>query len=521
MRRSGSCWLVSIAALFMLVGCFDKEEDTCTYWVPKVMQPAFTDRAVDKVAEMGCHQALGDLQTLFDDGQFQTRILRTVKQIGDKEGGAGILRKGLLLGSTSKLSASIVKDWRLAAAKPELDTILTTQNLPKSRLVALDALLSFARPATVEELLIKLAADDPNLQGIDVNRRAVEELGKLRSVRAIPTVIRALFVSDQVGKSIYQSARQALAQIGSAAIDPIIALAQKKDAEFIKWSVEQGLLEWQWRKGPELTQVLVDTLDPRAAKEVVALMALPIAPPLGVSEQMKEKWRTAQINRFTVSMTGLGSMAQLTALDGLLGMVRDPMADMVNQRMKSASALALIGSKAAQVGLLEIFEHKDTKEIFKPPFLQPLTQALDFDHLPRFDKAVKKPSARVKAGLASAKVAGYLAVVRACKNDANCYIQKLKSENRHEAIKAAVMLGRGIGDDATVRKALIRAFLDAPRRDADLHRFPLVALLRRGSPEFGDELLKISRNMGRGEEYWQNELSAYGNWLKTKAPAGK
>jgi len=505
----------------MLGGCFDKEEDTCTYWVPKVMQPAFTDRAIDKIADMGCHQALVDLESLFDDGQFQTRILRTVKQIGDKQGGAGILRKGLLLGSTSKLAASIVQDWRLADAKPELETILTTRNLPKNREVALRALLSFTRPATIEDLLLDLAAEDPNLQGINVNRRAVEELGKLRSVRAIPTVLRSLFVTDQAGKSIYQSARQALAQIGPAVFDPLIAVAQKKDAEFLKWSVEQGLLEWQWRMGPELTQVLVDTLEPRVAKEVVALMALPIATPLGISEQMKEKWRTAQINRYTVSMTGLGSISGGLPLEGLLAMVRDPMADMINQRMKSASALALQGTKPARDGLMQIFTHKETKEIFKAPYLQPLTQSLGFDALPAFDKAVRKASARVADGLKNPKVSAYLGVVRACKNNPDCYIQKLKSPNRHEAIKAAVILGHGLGDDATVQTALIRAFLDAPRKDADLRRFPLVALLRRASAQTGDEMLKIARNMGRGEDYWQNELTAYGHWLKSKAPAAK
>lgn len=527
--------LMSVALMSLFGGCFDKEEDTCAYWAPKVAQPAFTDRAIDKVADLKCSEALPDLQALFEDGQFQTRILRTVKQIGDRDGGAAILRKGVLLGSTSKLSASIISDWRLAAAKPELESILKTTKMPKSREVALQALLSFTRPATAEDLLLELAAGDPNVQGIDVNRRAVEELGKLRSVRAIPTVLKALFITDQRGKSIYQSARSALGQIGSAAIDPLVALAEKKDEAFIKWSVEQGLQEWQWRMGPELTQALVDTLEPRVAKSIVNLMSLPIATPLGISQQMKDKWKTAQINRFTVSMTGIGSMPGEQAVEGLLTMVRDPLADMVNQRMKSASALALIGSQGAITGLLDTFEGKDSifkdkdqktlfkeqNRLFQTPFMQPLTQALDFDHLARFDKLMKKASERVKEALKGDKVAAYLSVVRSCKKDATCYIQKLKSTNRHEAIKAAVMLGRDIGDDATVQKALINAFLEAPKKDADLRRFPLVALLRRSPAGLGGELLKIARNMGRGEDYWQNELKAYGHWLSSKSGAGK
>jgi hypothetical protein len=519
--KNASRALMSAAILSMLGGCFEKEEDTCVYWAPKVTQPAYTERAIDKIAELRCSDGLADLQTLFEDGQFHKESLRTVKEVGDRDKGAGILRKGLLLGSTCKLSASIVQDWRLAAARPELETILKTKSMPKNREVALKALLSFTRPATVEDLLLQLAAEDPNLQGINVNRMAVEELGKLRSVRAIPTILRSMFMTDQRGKSIYQSARQALGQIGAAAIDPLVAIAEKKDPEFLQWSVEQGLQEWQWRLGPELTQALVDTLEPRVAKTIVALMTLPIATPLGISEQMKEKWRTAQINRYTVSMTGIGSMPGDLAVAGLLAMVRDPMADMVNQRMKSASALALIGSKPAMTGLLDTFESRETKEIFKGPFLQPLTQALDFEHLPRFDKAVKRAGERIGAALQGDKVAGYLGVLRACKNDATCYIQKLKSPNRHEAIKAAVMLGRGTGDAAAVQKALINAFLEAPKKDADLRRFPLVALLRRSNAGLGEELLKIARNMGRGEDYWQNELNSYGYWLKSKPVAGQ
>ena len=49
----------------LLQGCFDKEEPTCAYWVPKILQPAFTEKAIDKTTELQCSDALPAMQQLF------------------------------------------------------------------------------------------------------------------------------------------------------------------------------------------------------------------------------------------------------------------------------------------------------------------------------------------------------------------------------------------------------------------------------------------------------------------------
>ena len=206
-----SIWLgVLILAVSSLQGCFDKEEPTCAYWVPKILQPAFTEKAIAKTTELQCSDALPAMEQLFEDGQLRSKLLRSAKEIGDSKAAAGLLRKALLVGDTGKLAASIVKDWRLVAARPELESILTGRNLPKHREAALDALLSFTKPPVIEDLLIALASEEPDLHGIGVNKRAVEALGEMRSAKAVPTLIRAAFIKDQRGGSIYLAARLAI-----------------------------------------------------------------------------------------------------------------------------------------------------------------------------------------------------------------------------------------------------------------------------------------------------------------------
>ena len=518
-----SPWLLVRAALAVLVaaamltGCFEQESDTCEYWTPKLDSAPFTDRALDKVQEIGCKDALPALQRLFDDGQYRERILRAVKQIGDRTGGTPILRSGLKARDTAKLASSIVGDWSLAAARPELESILTGDSLPKFRAEALKAMLSFNKPAEIEDILIALAQADPNRQGIEVNQMAVEKLGEIPTTKGVEALVKAVFLRDNAGRQVYGMTRRALAQAGPAVVAPMKLVVAGKHEAINAYGQAAGLQPWQISDGPEGIQVLTDSLDKSVGPAIIASMKKNLAPPLGVSDAMKEKWRVAQLNRLKLCMLGLGAVGPTDIVPDLAAIVKDPMADAVNQRLHAASSLAFIGGKAAVDAMMAIFT-EETDENFKEPFLQPLALGMDAEHLEAFDKIVagKKVSGQVKRGLTDSKVQAYLGVVRACKNDGQCYITKLMSKDKNDVVKAAVMLARGIGDDAAVRRALIERFVEAERTELDVRRFAMIALARRGVPADGEELLKIARNMGRADAYWANELPVLGHWLKHK-----
>ncbi|MGM0578659.1 MAG: HEAT repeat domain-containing protein [Myxococcota bacterium] len=503
-----------------LTGCFEQEEPTCEYWVPKLTSAQRSDKALDMVEELKCTEAVPTLEKLFEEGQYRDRILRVLKQIGDKDAAAPLIRSALLTRDTGKLAASIVKDWELEAARPELEQILTGTALPKHRKEALESLLAFEQPSEIEDLLIELAGADPNVQGILVNKRAVELLGNIQSEKAIPTLVQAAFMRDNKGVMIYQAARVALAKVGPERVPLLIETIHGDNEDLKTYARDNGIPDWEWQSGPEIVQLLTDTLQPEVGKPVVENMARELQAPLGVSDAMKERWRTDQLNRLKVAMLGLGHVGPEEAVEDLAAIVKDPLADAVNQRLHSATAMALIGTPDAVETLLTIFEEEDDAR-FRAPLLRPLSMAVDADHLERFDELTEDAEGLLEESLEDEQVATYLAVLRECKDDTGCWVKKLDSDDKHEVVKAAVTLARANGSLEPIRAALIKRFAETPTDQIDIRRFTLVALTRIGGEAQGDELIKIAENAPADDTYWPAELTVFGWSLKHGANKGE
>ena len=519
--------ILCMALLLTSAGCFEQEEASCAYWVPKLESPSKGERAWDNVEELHCAGAIPFLEKMFDDGRDRERILRSLTLIGDRQRAASILKKAVLTRDAGKLAASIVGDWRLSRARPSLEAILTGDTLPKHREVALEALLSFEKAENIEDLLLTIANNDPNIQGIGANRLAVEHLGNIRSEKAIPTLIKAAFMRDNRGAKIYQAARLALAQVGPKTVEPLIETISGKNADLKAYARDQGIQPWEWKLGPEIVQLVTDTLDARVGPAMVANVDIELNPPMGISEAMSAKWRMAQMNRLKVAMLGMGHAGPdgEKTITALIAVVQDALKDARNQRLNSATSLALIGNDLAQKALIKAY-HDENDTRFCAPMLQPVALALGHENLKAFEKATKKISKLEQESLKSAKVAGYLAALAECKDVADCYLKKLVSPDlhdqdhekaawaKHQAVKSAVMLARGLGDSASVRASLLKAFVNMPDSAIDLRRFSLIALTRIGDASTGEELLKIAASADNKKGYWPLELLVYGNALK-------
>ena len=520
---SGSLCAAMLA--LALVGCFEQEEPTCAYWVPKMLSPAKGEKALKMVEELRCVDGIATLEQMFDDGQGREEVLRSLTLIGNREKATPILRKALMTRDAGKLAASIVGDWRLVAARGELHRILTTDVLPRHRKEALAALLSFEKARNIESLLITLAGNDPSVQGIHVNRIAVEQLGNLASPRAVPVLLRALFLKDARGAKIYQAARLALVKAGAPAVEALGKTLLGDNKELEEYAQANGIMPWEWQLGPEVTQVAGDTLNVKIAPAMLTNMERELTPPLGVSEAMSERWRIGQINRLKVAMLGLGRMGPVAVIDRLGKLAGDVLKDARNQRLNAATTLAFLGTDKAQDTLLALYKAEDDAN-FRAPLLQPIVLGLSYDRLPAFQKLTAKASARVAEGLKVPKVIAYLAVLNECKDDAGCYLQKLKSEKilssdeavatlaKYQAEKAAVRLASGIGDRSAVLPALLKYFVNTPPKYIDLRHFMLIAITRLGDAATGEELLKMAENAEKSDRFWPGELRVYGHALK-------
>jgi hypothetical protein len=125
--------LLVMTPLLCLGGCFEKEQPTCAYWVPKLKDPVKGEQALDKMEDFRCREAVPVLAELYEEGLRRKRILRLLTLIRDKEGSAPILKKAVVTRDLGKLASSIIEEWQLAAAKPELLEILTSDILEKNR----------------------------------------------------------------------------------------------------------------------------------------------------------------------------------------------------------------------------------------------------------------------------------------------------------------------------------------------------------------------------------------------------
>lgn len=510
--------LLSMGGLFS--GCFESEEPTCAYWVPKLQSPSKGDKALDMVEELKCTEALPELDKMFEQGQNREKIVRMVKQLDDRKGAVPILKKALKVRKTVKLAAGIVQDWKLTDVRPELEDILLKPKLPEARAEALKALLAVDKPQALEDLLIAVAGGDINVQGRKVTAMAIEELGRMHSKKSLPTLVRAAFARSTRGEKVYQVVRQALAKIGLDAVPLLVDTVAGKNKDLIQFARDNGIFEWEWKEGPEIIQLLSDTLDPRVAKPIVANMHMNLAPPVGLSEANAEAWRKAQVNRFTTIMLGLGHVGATEAIEPLIAVIKDKDADDVNQRLKAASALAYIGTPAAVDAVFTLFEAEENP-LVKSQLVFPVSEALDAAHLEQFDKLkdIKKPSSRIKNSLEDETVKGYLPVVRECKTDAGCLIKKLDSKNKWETVKACILLMRGTyGERDTVIKALLGRFAKADKGEIDIRRFTLMALTRLGDDKTGRELLEIADQQPKGDKYWPGELRAFGNYMIHRGP---
>ena len=539
-------------------GCFKGEEDTCEFWTEKLEKSAAVDRAMTKVGDLRCSSAIPVLQKLYEDGQFQESILQTIKKIGDKQASVPILKMALRAEGFAKLAASIISDWKLTETRDELIKILTEDKLAQSRDAALTAILAFDDPKNLEDTLIALAGYDPNIQGYEVNARAIDELGKIGSAKAVPTILRMAYVRTNKAAEVYRNARMALARIGTGVRQKVEAVLAGEDQVIKAYTRSIGVQDWETRYGPKTVQMLADTLETEAVPALANSLADELVPPAGVSQKAQEAWVNGQKTRLKVIMLGLAHIDTDAAVPTLLAVAKDPAADTRGQRLNAAFALAAIGSDAAQAGLIDAWKSEPTEE-FKRPLLQQLALVLDNAMLTTVEADVNKHLDVLKADLAGSEVklqeikdkiaansddtqmatlkeeeayatAGrdgfklttdqvgvYLAVTSECQDNESCWLKKLKSKNQDEQVKALNVLARGkIGDRQRVLDAMFQAFNTADKTLLDTKNFALIGITRLGGAAAAPRVLKMVDELPESDIYWRDELTAVGNALSRR-----
>lgn len=534
--------LLAFSALLMVlsIGCRREPTGRCGRLIADLESPSKAKEAIrqlgERQGEKSCAKAIPQLAQMFKEARYRTDILRSVKHMGKKDATQfketfDILREGIKKEETDSIAATVIEDWKLSELKGDLVEMLSGKTNPKSRLALLKALMAFAKPEEIEDVLIDLATADPDKQGMRVNVMAIEALGASRSVRGIPAVTKTMFIRDQRGAEMYQAARKTLLEIGgTATLEFLTKTLNGENTELRDFARASGIQDWEWQDGPKIPQVLGDLLDPAAAPVLAADISKKLVPPAGIADQALETWKMTQSNRITIDMLGLARLGSPAVIETLVATVNDPVGD-AKQRLDSATGLASIGTPEAVEALFKIYEESGDQR-FRAPLSRPLALALDAAHLSRWQDIVKKEE-KEKAELVLQRLMGdpivvaSVALVSDCENDETaCLLENLDwtmpegeemqgfTKAQIEGArqwKAVIMLARKKADADVIIPKLLKKFEKTPPTQTDLRNYILIALDRIGHDKAKTysglkKIHKAEKGKGGPYSFWNFEL---------------
>lgn len=531
---------VALLVALALAACVRGERSPCPKFVKDLASPVKAKDALREIGDQKCKMAIPKLEEMFDQDKYRDEVIRTVQKIGWHPGvikgevnehekawaiqSLTVLRKGLTDRNTAGLASAIIQDWHVTDAKDDLIKVLENPEFVKARNQALQALVSVVGPKekgrtedveslkSLEDIFLKLLDGDANSQELVVNVTAAQKLGVIRSNRAIDSLINTMFLRTLKEERMYQVARRSLLQIGTPALDRLLETLDGKNATLTAYTQANNILDWEWADSPMLVQTIGDFLDPKSAVPLITKQAMPLNVPAGLSDKQIEMWKMNQINRIKVTMLGLAAIGSDEILPKAKEVIATTDAD-IQQRLDTATAVALVGSPAAIDTLLELFK-AEKDDNFRAPLQVPIALALDAAHLEAWTKLKAADKAEVTKTFLDQNpdVITHFGLVEKCKDDLACWKEQLESVDPVVASKAALAI-RQLGDKSkdTIDR-LFKRFKKAKGAETDLRRFIVLAMLRLSAGEeytFA-KLVDLWRNEAdlgtAASKFWAGEL---------------
>lgn len=437
---------VRLLALLAVAGCMSDPRDPNT-WIKKLDNPVEQKDAVRELVKLKDPVAVEPLINFYKKNH-DPEVLRAIATFKDKrqvpvmidsldyseESYDNAATAAAALGDTPDPSA--VDPLIKALQKPL--SIKSRANIVKQ--AAMESLAKIHDPRAVPAIakILETPADD---QDFFLNIVAARELGNLGDARAVPALIRGLFMTGR-GADSFQQCRVALLQIGKPSIQPLIDAHQHKDA-----ALEADAKKYEFRPGV-IEQKTALVLGDLRAKEAVPVM-------------LAELKKPQKGDNHTGALYCLGMVGEPSTTKEILAVLTDAKRD-YKVRISAAEALTLAGDPASLPTLLQVAKTGDVvKDKEKYPDVR-IAAAMSYGRLggPAEYAAFAPVAAAEKAAPAEFKEdLERLELGKKCGKDATCYSQALESDPKltHQE-KAAFMLARlgKAGLPALVKKVSTR-----------------------------------------------------------------
>jgi HEAT repeat protein len=420
---------LSLLAL-LLTGCVSDPRDPNT-WIKKLGNPVEQKDAVRELVKLKDPAAVPPLIEFYGKNH-DPEVLKAIATFKDKRA------VPTMIDSLEFSEESFDNAATAAAALGEtpdpsaVDPLVKTLSKPlsiKSRanIVKLEAMKSLGKikDKKAAPALMKVLETSADEQDFYLNIVAGEQLGLLGDARAVPSLIRGLFMNGR-GADSYQVCRVSLLSLGKASVQPLLDAHQHKNA-----AIEADAKKLEFRPGV-IEQKTALVLGDLRAKEAIPLLQAELKKP-------------QKGDNHTGALYALGMIGDPSTTKDLTAVLSDGKRDF-KVRISAAESLNLAGDPAALPALLTVAKTGDVvKGGEKYPDVR-VAAAMTYARLggPAEAAAFAPVAAAEKAAPEEFKEnVERLELGKKCSKDVTCYATALESDPKltHQE-KAAFMLAR-------------------------------------------------------------------------------
>jgi HEAT repeat protein len=429
-----------VAALFV-VGCVSDPMDPKT-WIKKLDDPREKDDAVIQLVKLKDPAAVPALIDLYKKTKDPNH-LKAIASFKDKQS-IDVMIDSLDYSEESCDSAKVAANALGDVPDPKaVDPLMKAVSKPlpiktSCNVVKLEAMKSLVKigDKRAVDTLVKVLETSADDQDFFLNQVAAQSLGKLRDPKAVPSLIRGLWMTGR-GANIFQDCRAALLAIGDATVDPLLETMQHKNAK-----VEADAKKYEFIPGIIEQKVSILLGDLRNKKAVPVLIDLVNKPDAGAA-------KGAPVHQSAILALGLiGDMSAEKTLIGVLSNAKAPAKD----RTAAAQALNAMNDISALPALLKVanepFINTKTKEIDGDKGAMVAEAATAYSRLGTGENAGTKwqklPAdlEESDAHVVFANATARLQLAKECGKDLGCYGKVFDSKDDIKAEKAAFMIAR-------------------------------------------------------------------------------
>ena len=316
-------------ALLLVAGCVSEDPENPEYWIKqlKSVRRAEAIKMLGTMAAAGGEKgkvamtAVPKLLKLYEADKARSEIIPTLIQMKAQGPEVTALMATAITDANEMQAAAAAADYLAdTGAKDktkELLAVLDTAMEDEVKAASLRALVKFADPATVNDL-VRVLDRGVDRQWIHLNALACQALGAIgppAANSALPSLVRGIFLRDKFNRMAFRDCAVALLRFGAPAGQALTNAIEGKDPELTKWSLGQGHVDGLIAEEAAKVLGLMGYKD--AVPALVKQLVVRYEAPPKYDAKKAQIWAMIEAQRFQNAVEALGRIGDPRAIKPL------------------------------------------------------------------------------------------------------------------------------------------------------------------------------------------------------------